>query len=454
MKTATMTVKRSGGGRQKRGWWKTVTGVDRQQKGAYRFLGDWVQEGDQTLPAGTLLMECQYRGNKANRQALISLHWIDSNGKIIVNGPFDLRADLSKLCDSCESYLNNGKPARVNPNSNSNGTSKPVALPRADQVPLKTTPKAAQSVASAVMGSNTGVATDVFRNGAFVFWNNRLHSPAMDPADVVLMAEAAGLPASIVPEYAGDRQVLSRVIDGNASKLKRKGWVLSAIKRANNYLCMTIHQTNKDVDAKVTDLPQVGTIEWWAEQPDPDNKVHSDHTVGALLDQEYQQLKGKIVGQDWTSTLVNYLVDECFAVGYRQDGRVYWVPPVGLQKVKELQSWIKSVGVNIAIAEIDAEVQDSVQEVVRESLFDQLENLKSEIENFNGRQKPSTYSDRIDQLHTLRKRAIVFTETLADLKDESAELLANIDSMDSHVENMLEERKQIRVKRDGTIEYL
>lgn len=449
------TIKRSGGGRQKRGWWKVVTGCDRVQRGAYRFLGDWAQEGEQDFPCGTLLMECIYKGNKDNRQAFISLHYHNAT-QIVTNGPFDLRADLNKICDRVEALLshstvpNNAPTNKPKPN---NGSA-PV-LPKAGQIKKTSKPvPVAPSVSSSVLGSNMGTTSDTYKNGAFVFWNNRLHSPAMDPADVVLMAEAAGLPASIVPDYAGDRQVLSRVIDGNASKLKRKGWVLSSLKRANNHLLMTVHETNKDPDARVTDLPQVGTIEWFAEQADPDNKVLSDHPVGEWLNHEYQQLRDKIVGQDWTSTLVAYLVNECYAVSFREDGRVYWVPPVGLAKVKELQSWIKQIGVNIAIAEIDADVQDSVQEVVRESLFDQLESLKSEIDNFNGRQKPSTYSDRIDQLHTLRKRAIVFTETLTDLRDESAELLSSIDTMDNSVEKMLEERKQIRVKRDGTIEYL
>jgi hypothetical protein len=300
---------------------------------------------------------------------------------------------------------------------------------------------------------------DRFTNGAFVMWNARLHSNAMDPQDARDMALAAGLPEEIVPEYAGDRAILSRVIDGQAARLKRRGWVLSSLKRKSSHLLMTIHRASKDVDARVTDLPQVGTLEWLAEPKDSKNngyhnEIISDHEVGTELNALYQGLRGKITGQDWTTTLVDYLTNECYAQSWRQDGRVYWVPPIGLPAVRELQTWLKTVGVSLAVAEIDSEVRESVAEVVETSLVDQLEELAAEVEAFDGTQKPSTYADRLERYHLLRKRAIVHTETLGIAKETAQEILNRLDEMESKVDTMLEERKQVRVKRDGTIEYL
>lgn len=293
-----------------------------------------------------------------------------------------------------------------------------------------------------------------YKDGAFLVWNSRLTSPAMDPDDVRDMALAAGLPESIVPEYAGDRAIISRILDGNASKLKRKGWALTSLKRSGKYVLVSIHRVNKDVEKQEAKLPQVGTLEWTAEPPDATSGIVSDHEVGQYLDGEYRKLRGKITGSDWTSSLVRYLVDECYAMSWREDGRVYWVPPIGLPKVRELQTWLKSVGVSLAVAEIDSQVRDSVVEVVESSLVDQLDGLAAEVESFNGRQKPSTYTDRLEQFHTLRKRAIVHCETLGIAKETAEAIKAKLDEMETTVADHLEERKKIRVKRDGTIEYL
>lgn len=300
---------------------------------------------------------------------------------------------------------------------------------------------------------------DKFSDGAFVIWNSRLNAAALDPQDVRDMALAYGLPESLVPEYAGDRAIVSRVIDRNASKLKRKGWVLSALKRHNNHVLLTIHKTDKDPDARLTDLPQVGTIEWLAEPKDNngggwDDSLRGDHEVAKLLNTEFQQLRGKIAGTDWSISLVGYLQSECAAVSWRDDGRVYWVPPYYIDRVKELQGFLKLVGVNLAIAEIDGEVKESVQEVVVESLNDQVENFLAEVEAFNGKQKPSTYQDRLEQYHTLVKKATVWKETHKAAAGVYQDAIDKLELLSEKVDELLEERKQIRVKRDGTIEYL
>lgn len=299
-----------------------------------------------------------------------------------------------------------------------------------------------------------------YRDGAFVFWNSRLTAPAMDPADVRDMALAAGLPEEIVPEYAGDRAIVSRVIDGNASKFKKKGWHLTSLKRTGSRVLMTIHKAHKDAENRSAKLPQVGELEWVAEPKDAGarnghyNGIVSGHEVGVELDALYQGLRGKITGADWTSSLTEYLTSECYAQAWRGDGRVYWVPPIGLDKVRELKSWLKSVGVTLALAEIEADVRESVQEVVEQSLVDQLDELAAEVEAFDGLQKPSTYTDRIERMHTLRKRAIVHCETLGIAKDTADAIKAKLDAMETTVADHLEKRQTIRVKRDGTIEYL
>jgi phosphoglycolate phosphatase-like HAD superfamily hydrolase len=460
MTTANINVARKGGKGTKKGWFKVLTGVDRKGRGAHSLVGEqWLSDGDNDVEVGSVVIEGYYQGRGRERALFLNVTRVGANGAHVA-----LEDDLDfsfnnrpQIWEKLESYLANGQTAAAKP-----APVPTVTKPTPKPAPVKPTLPVytPAPVKASVQGSNMGVGVDRFTDGGFVVWNSRLHSPAMDPQDARDMALAAGLPEEIVPDYAGDRAILSRVIDGNASKLKRKGWVLTSLKRKSTQLLMTIHEANKDVEAKATKLPQVGTLEWSAEPKDASqaashyNGIISGHEVGTYLDEAYQNLKGKITGSDWTSTLVNYLTSECYAQSWREDGRVYWVPSIGLPKVKELQGWLKSVGVSLAIAEIDSEVRDSVQEVVEANLVDQLDDLASEVDNFNGKQKPSTYADRLERYHTLRKRCIVHTETLGIAKETAEEILSKLDSMEETVDNMLEERKNIRVKRDGTIEYL
>lgn len=292
-----------------------------------------------------------------------------------------------------------------------------------------------------------------FADGAFVIWNARLNSQALDPQDVMDMALAAGLPESIVPEYAGDRQIVSRVVNRHMSKLRRNGIILNKSKRTKSHLLMTIHEVAKKGERE-TELPQTGTVEWHREDPDNEIKSPEGHATAEYLNHHYQEAKGKISGTDWSSTLVAYLVDECYATAWRDDGRVYWVPPTGLDKVRELQDWLSAVGVSLAVAEIDSNVRESVVEVIQASLVDQLDELQTEVNTFNGLQKPSTYSDRLEQYHNLRKRIVVHTETLGIAATTANDLLSQLEDMEVTVTKHLSEREQIRVKRDGTIEYL
>jgi len=291
-----------------------------------------------------------------------------------------------------------------------------------------------------------------YSDGAFVMWSARLTAAAMSSQDIRDMANAAGLPESIVPDYAGDRAICSRVIDRHASKLKRQGYVLSKLKRTKSHVLMTIHETSRDIAARETELPQAGTLEWTSET----NGIVSpeQHTVADYLDYHYQDAVGKIHATDWSSTLIAYLQDECLAQAWRDDGRVYWVPPTHLDRVRELQDWLQSVGVSLAVAEIDGAVRESVVEVVEASLVDQLDELQAEVDGFNGLQKPSTYADRIERYHELRKRVTVHTECLGIAKSTANSLLKQLEDMEVTVVQHLATRENIRVKRDGTIEQL
>lgn len=337
-------TRRKGGG--KKSWFKVVTGIDRKGRGAHSLIGDqWLNDGDNEVPVDSIVVEGYYQGRGETRKLYLNVTRITEATHVVLGQDVDFsnRKARSEIWTRLEGYLNGQSVTLLG--QVTRDANKPLATPIS---------KPSQPVKASVLGSNVGV--DTFRDGAFVVWNTRLHSPAMDPQDVRDMALAAGLPEEIVPDYAGDRAIISRVIDGNASKYKRKGWVLSALKRSGTKVLLTIHAANKDIEARETDLPQVGTLEWTAEPKEDQTTSHyngivSGHEVGRELDVTYQTLKGKITGTDWTSTLVSYLSNECYAQAWREDGRVYWVPPIGLSKVKELQSWLKSVGVSLAIAE-------------------------------------------------------------------------------------------------------
>ena len=129
-----------------------------------------------------------------------------------------------------------------------------------------------------------------FSNGAFVFFRKKGVIP-MEPEDVRNMAIAAGIDEAIVPEYAGDRMCMFRVLRTQVPRFVKLGWRLVPIVRTKQEYTYGISKEDKDEIKKRVKHEFESTFTWQAE-PDP-SFVAGDHPVAKEIDAEYKKGKGR-----------------------------------------------------------------------------------------------------------------------------------------------------------------
>jgi hypothetical protein len=227
--------------------------------------------------------------------------------------------------------------------------------------------------------------------------------------------------------------------------LSNEGSLLRPIKRTSSEVVYGIVREKKDESHQRLDHDFESTISWSAE-PDP-AIVIGDHDVANRVREAFDALHGKIVADDWSSSITTYL-ESHDAARMRGDGRVYWVPPQRLDDIRKLSSFLTEVGIDLIMCEIEPEVQTVVQDVAQVSIDDELDRLQAEAEAFDGKQKPSTYARRLDDYQKLRQRAVLYRDALGVGADRAKQVL---DELEQKVGSMLELRKQTTVHRDGSV---
>jgi len=160
----------------------------------------------------------------------------------------------------------------------------------------------------------------------------------------------------------------------------------------------------------------------------------------------YTSLRGKIVAEDWSSTITSFL-EQHDAARIRGDGHVYWIPPQRVDDVKQLGAFRAEVGIDLILCELEPEVRTVVQDVVQESVNDELDRLQAEVAAFDGTQKPSTYVRRLDEYQRLRQRATLYRDALGLGVERVEQVLGELEQK---VQTMLDIRRQTVVHKDGT----
>lgn len=284
-----------------------------------------------------------------------------------------------------------------------------------------------------------------FATGAFVFTRARGLEPRL-PDDLHPVAAQHHIPSQFIPTYAGDRTAIGRAISQASSGLAKEGFLLRPIKRTNTEVVYGIVREQRDVADQRVDHDFEATVSWSAE-PDP-RLVIGTHPIAQRVAAAYQELRDKIVADDWSAVVTAFL-EQHDAARIRGDGRVYWVPPQRLADVQRFGAFLAEVGVDLISCEIEAESRVVVERVAQESLADQLTQLQQEADAFDGTQKPSTYARRLDEYQRLRERAIIYREALGVGVDQAEQVLSGLEQK---VSTMLDLRRQTVIHRDGSID--
>ena len=295
-----------------------------------------------------------------------------------------------------------------------------------------------------------------YHNGAFTFFRTTSACQPMLPSEIEHLAQQHSLPASLIPQYAGDRAIVSRAITQTASKVSRQGWLLRPISQTKHKVVYGIVQEARDEERERLDHTHEATVTWTDEY----NKGHSiitDHigilgqeapTIGQAVETAYQSLRGRIGPADWTATISAHLTQTYYAQQMREDGRVWWLPPSGIPQARQLQGFLQAVGISLVLCEVEAEAVSVVQQAAQESLADQLQALQDEVAAFDGKQKPSNYRNRMAEIVELRKRAVVYHETLSVGVEQAQAIL---DELERQVREFLDVRENTVIHRKGTV---
>ena len=280
-----------------------------------------------------------------------------------------------------------------------------------------------------------------FQNGAFAFTRTKSIEPR-DPESLQPLAIQHGIDPAFIPAYAGDRTAVGRAITQASIGLSKEGFLLRPIKRTTTDVVYGIVREQKDEAAERLDHDFEATVSWSAE-PDADI-VRGSHPIAQRVADAYQALRGKIVADDWSNAITTYLENHD-AARVRGDGRVYWVPPQRLDAIRRLGTFLQELGIDLILCELEPEVRTVAKDVAHQSLEDQLTRLQEEVDQFDGTQKPSTYTRRLDEYQHLRDRAILYRDALGVGVDRAQSVLTELERK---VTAMLELRSQTVIHRN------
>ena len=286
-----------------------------------------------------------------------------------------------------------------------------------------------------------------YSNGAFVFYRTGAQCQPMLPSEIERLAVQHHLPASIVPQYAGDRQQVSRAISATASKASKSGWQLTSIKTGRHEVVYGISLIERDQALERVDFTFDARLRW-EDEGGNGQYIEGTHQIACEANNAYQAIRGRICPGDWTEALTAYLVDECQAFAFREDGRVYWCPQSGMAHLAPLSAFLAQVGITLVVCEVETETRTVVQQAAQESIADKLQALQDDVAAFDGKQKPSNYKRRIEEIVQLRKRATVYAEVLQVGVDQAQAILTQLEAQ---VSAMLDIRENTVVHRNGVV---
>jgi len=288
------------------------------------------------------------------------------------------------------------------------------------------------------------VSNKKFNSGAFVFFTKRNVRPVEIDYIKQSLVDYPDLDESIIPPYAGDRMAVFRTLRTMIRKVAHEGWLCRPIKRDKKEVVYGIVKEKKDEIAETLDHDHEATFAWRATHP---HQIFGNHEVSVAINDEYQSLRDKIHGDDWTRTVVKYLVNGCSAQNIREEGIVYWVPPQMIKKVGRLNDFLTKFGVRVTCCEIESADVPMVQEVVQSNLDEELEKFEEEVNKFDGKQRSTVYTIRLQRYEELRKRANLYKSALGVAVDR---ISTSLDELESKVTTMLDLRSNLVVHKDGS----
>lgn len=167
------------------------------------------------------------------------------------------------------------------------------------------------------------------------------------------------------------------------------------------------------------------------------------HDIATDVVRRFEVLKSTHVSDDVRRMLVRTL--ETFAaVAVRPSGGVYWCPAPFAEQLRRLQTAIQRIGrstVSVLPVHRSAEAEQTLGEVARGSIEDELAALRVEIAGFveTPPDRTSTLERRLDAFEALRGRAKLYRNVLAI---QVTDLDQQLDSMTATVSGLINQKSK------------
>jgi len=287
-------------------------------------------------------------------------------------------------------------------------------------------------------------------DGAIVFASKRgINNVSAEEAQN--LAQQHGIDVNTVPKYLGHQTSFDRAIE-RATGLKRQGILLRPLSRNTTGTTKGVIFEEKIGENKL-DHGQISRI-CWREVGDPPRPevVQFYHTeneklrsvakeVYGIISSKYTELEGRLTATDWTDAIRSYLRDVC--CGAKIGDGIYWIPPSSLTTVQAYQAFLLDVGIKLSINVIEANDETGVNkqvaaEAASASLADDLAKLEEAVLKLTEKSNASVMGNRIAEAEQLRRRALLYRDSLGIAVEQAERALETIEEETSE---MLETRK-------------
>jgi hypothetical protein len=115
--TVRVTIEKPTSSGRREGWWKRVSSINREKNGGWAIDGTFLNNGEQDIPIGAVLVCMDPRGSARHSWKGVSVHLVTPEGLELIkgngcdeHGDFNLRTQCPSLLDCIELAMDLRRP--------------------------------------------------------------------------------------------------------------------------------------------------------------------------------------------------------------------------------------------------------------------------------------------------------------------------------------------------------
>jgi hypothetical protein len=267
--------------------------------------------------------------------------------------------------------------------------------------------------------------------GDLVWWS--LSEARVDRVRLTVVWDEAGLPPELLPEPPSAEKAFKAAI--KEATVGQHGRLIRLAVETPNEIVYGVVQENRHGNGTL-DYHQEARVTLDRNRDQLSSDVPGHDLVFEVM-RRFEVLKTTHVADDVRRAITRTL-DTLAAVMLRPSGGVYWVPAPFAAKVRQLQVAVQKIGLStmsVLPVHRSAEAEQTLGEVAKASIEDELAALRTEIDGFVALppERTSTLERRLEAFAALRDRAKLYRSVLAvtvvDLDHQLGNMAATVEAL-------------------------